>query len=115
MCGSEDAYRQHFGYREQPCDACLLAHEAHMVVERRARLEVEHKVGGTSKGFWIHRSLSEPPCTDCRDAYLAQQAINRQARARRRSQRPRTPLAAPGPSEITRGPEIATQPLALVS
>ncbi|MET9098323.1 WhiB family transcriptional regulator [Streptomyces antibioticus] len=113
VCGSEAAYRAHFGYREQPCDRCLLAHEARMTVDRRARLEAEHAAGGSSKGFWIHRSLSEPPCSDCREAYLTQQAINRQARARRRSQRPRTAHTALGPTDVLNGPQAGAQSLAL--
>lgn len=115
VCGSEDAYRAHFGYREQPCAKCRRAHEAHVTADRLARLAVEHQLpdGGSSKGFWIHRSLGQPPCEECREANLAQQALNRQVRARRSLQEPRTPRRSSRSAEALNGQQTGVQRLAL--
>ncbi|NUP17372.1 MAG: WhiB family transcriptional regulator, partial [Streptomyces sp.] len=113
-CGSEDAYRAHFGYREQPCADCVAAHEAHVEADRRARLAVEHEAGGSSVGFWLHRRLSEPPCAGCR----AQQAERWRAAARRREaargrRQPRRAGGTSGAAEALPGAPAATQPFAL--
>ena len=114
-CGSQEAYLSHFGYREQPCEACVRAHEEHITAERRARLEAEHQAGGSTVGFWLHRRLGETPCESCREAYLAQQAIARQARARRGRGRPRAASVASGVAEPATGAPAGVQPLALTA
>ncbi|MGW2379281.1 WhiB family transcriptional regulator [Streptomyces sp. NPDC001658] len=113
LCGSEDAYRSHMGYREQPCEECTAAHEEHITAERRARLELEHAAGGSTVGFWLHRRLGEPPCSECHGAFLAQQAIARHARARRGRARARAAAAASGVAEALPGAPAGTQALAL--
>lgn len=111
-CGSEEAYRAHFGYREQPCSACRAAHEEHIAGQRRARLDVIHASadGGSTVGYWLHRRLGEPSCFNCLRAVQAQQALNR---ARRGRGRPRGAARAAGASEAVTGAPAAVQPLAL--
>ncbi|NUP19242.1 MAG: WhiB family transcriptional regulator [Streptomyces sp.] len=111
-CGTEDAYRAHFGYREQPCPECVAAHEEHIAGKRRDRLNVEHATadGGSTVGYWLHRRLGEPACLRCLAAIQAQQAIKR---ARRGRTRPRATPAAPGATETASGAPAAVQPLAL--
>lgn len=113
LCGSEDAYRSHMGYREQPCAECVAAHEEHITAQRRARLEQEHAAGGSTVGFWLHRRLGEPPCRECHGAFLAQQAVNRQARARRGRGRARAASVTSGPAGALHGAPAGAQPLAL--
>jgi hypothetical protein len=110
-CGTQEAYLSHFGYREQPCEACVRAHEEHITGERRARLAAEHEAGGSTVGFWLHRRLGEAPCAGCREAYLAQQAVARQARARRARQRARAGRAVPAPAEAVPGAPAGAQAL----
>ncbi|RMB85605.1 WhiB family transcriptional regulator [Streptomyces shenzhenensis] len=88
VCGSEAAYRAHFGYREQPCDECTAAHDAHVEAERRARLAVEHEAGGSSRGYHLHRVLGEPACDECKGAQAKRSAADR-ARGRKSPQRAR--------------------------
>lgn len=114
LCGSEDAYRSHMGYREQPCDECVAAHEEHITGERRARLEQEHAAGGSTVGFWLHRRLGEPPCEGCR----AKQAEQWRASARRREaergrRQPRGARVASGARNAVNGAPAGVQPLAL--
>jgi hypothetical protein len=113
VCGSERAYRAHFTYREQPCDECQVAHEAHVTAGRRARLAVEHQGGGSSAGFWIHRSLGEPPCGGCRDAYLTLRSVGRRERARRGRHPSAGAAESLASTEALYGPQAGTQPLAL--
>lgn len=120
LCGSERAYAAHHRYREQPgpdCvdGDCVAAHQAHVTEQRRARLAKEHAAGGSSAGFWIHRSLSEPACEDCRKAERASQARWRRARARRGQGRARVASRAPGATEALRGRETGAQSLAIAS
>lgn len=86
VCGSERAYRAHFGYREQPCEACIRAHEEHIEAERRERLDAEHAKGGSSVGYFLHRRLGEPACPACLAANAAQ---SRTAKAQRGAGRAR--------------------------
>jgi len=114
-CGSEEAYRAHFGYREQPCEPCVAAHEAHIEGERRARLAVEHEAGGSARGWWIHRRLGEPPCRMCVAVYLAQQSKKRQERSRRGLQRARSGPAPLPASDPLRAPQTPAQRLPLTA
>lgn len=113
-CGSEDAYRAHFGYREQPCGECVAAHEEHITAQRRARLAEEHANGGSATGFWLHRRLGEPPCEGCR----AKQAEQWRASARRREaergrRQPRGARVASGARNTVNAAPAGVQPLAL--
>ncbi|MFI6639969.1 WhiB family transcriptional regulator [Streptomyces sp. NPDC050504] len=92
VCGSEEAYRSHFGYREQPCVACVAAHEAHIGAGRRARLAEAHRAagGGSAAGYWLHRRLGEVACAACVAAVQAR----RPARQARRGARPPAVAAA---------------------
>ncbi|MFI1734021.1 WhiB family transcriptional regulator [Streptomyces acidicola] len=112
-CGSEEAYRAHFGYRETPCDECKAAHEEHITTQRRARLDEEHAKGCSSTGFWLHRRLGEPPCAGCRGALQAQQAIAREARARRGRGLARAASTMSGAADRLRGAPAGAQPLPL--
>lgn len=120
LCGSEQAYRAHFKYRETPgADCvdgdCVAAHEAHITAERLARLEQEHAAGGSSVGFWLHRRLGQPACGECHGAYLAQQASSRQARARRGRTRSRAASVASDVADALRGAPAGAQPLPIAS
>ncbi|MFF7534899.1 WhiB family transcriptional regulator [Streptomyces bobili] len=114
-CGSEDAYRSHFGYREQPCEACRAAHEEHITADRRRRLLAEHALadGGSTVGYWLHRRLGERSCAACLEAVQAQQALVPSRAARRRRERARTALTSSGAAETLRSPQAPVQPLAL--
>jgi WhiB family redox-sensing transcriptional regulator len=115
LCGSEDAYRSHLGYREQPCEECTAAHEVHQEAERRARLEAEHAAGGSPNGYHLHRRLGEAACALCLEALRRQSAAARRARAGRRLQRPRTPSEAWRATGALSGPQTGTQPLPIAS
>ncbi|MFH9826750.1 WhiB family transcriptional regulator [Streptomyces bobili] len=114
-CGSEEAYRSHFGYREQPCEVCVAAHEEHITGQRRVRLAVEHARadGGSTVGYWLHRRLGERACRACMEALQVQQSLVPSRVARRRGERARTASVAPEVAETVRGPQTGAQPLAL--
>ena len=112
VCGSEDAYRAHFGYREQPCDACRAAHEEHITAQRRARLDEEHGKGGSGAGYFLHRRLGEAPCDPCREGLSAERACRPRSTPRGRA-RARAASVASGAAESVNGAPAAVQPLAL--
>ncbi|MFE0329044.1 WhiB family transcriptional regulator [Streptomyces sp. NPDC058960] len=116
VCGSEDAYRSHIGYREQPCEACTAAHEALVEEQRRERLDAEHANGGSAAGFWLHRRLGEDPCPVCRAKWADQQ----KAAGRRRGEQPgrgrsRAAAAARRSADALSGAHTGAQPLPIAS
>ena len=112
-CGSEEAYRAHFGYQERPCEACVQAHEEHITGQRRARLEEEHAAGGSVAGYFLHRRLGEPACGACLGAQRAASAAARRRKAGRGLQRRRAASGPSGAAEPLPSPQTAAQPLAL--
>lgn len=110
-CGSEDAYRAHFGYREQPCGECVAAHEVHIGGERRARLDVEHAAGGSTAGYWLHRRLGEPSCEACFGKFQAQLRVAAARRGPGRGRaRARAGSVTPGATGSLPGAPAGTQP-----
>jgi hypothetical protein len=113
VCGSADAYRSHFAYGEQPCEACTAAWEEQLLAERRRRLEAEHAKGGSSTGYHLHRRIGEPACEVCLGAMRRQSAAARRARAGRGLQRARSASAASASAETLPGRQAGVQRLAL--
>jgi hypothetical protein len=114
VCGSERAYRAHFSYREQPCDACWAAHEVHIEGERRARLAEEHAKGGSSRGYFIHRRLGEVACVLCR-AGQGREAKARRTRERAEAERARASWGDPWDPRTALAPQAGVQSLAIAS
>ena len=110
-CGSEDAYRAHFGYREQPCEECVQAHEVQIEAQRRARLAEEHAKGGSGVGYWLHRRLNEPACRTCLDALKAEKAARTVRGPGRGRTGARAISVAPGVADPAPGAPAAVQPL----
>ncbi|MGD1219978.1 WhiB family transcriptional regulator [Streptomyces krungchingensis] len=92
VCGTERAYRAHFGHRERPCAECVQAHEVKIAEQRRARLDAEHAGGGSTVGYFLHRRLGEPACEACLAAHVA---ANKVTRARGGAGRGRPRASAP--------------------
>lgn len=110
-CGSEDAYRAHFGYREQPCEECRAAHDEHILEDRRRRLDAEHAKGSSSTGYHLHRRIGEPACEACLGAMRAASAAARRRKAGRGLRRPRAASVAPGSVGALPGAPAAVQRL----
>lgn len=109
VCGSEDAYRQHFGYREQPCSPCVAAHEEHITAQRRERLAEEHAKGGTQTGYFLHRRLGEQPCAECKAGLQADRAAARRRGVKRRAVPPLVASVVSGATEGLRGAHAGVQ------
>ncbi|MFD6294546.1 WhiB family transcriptional regulator [Streptomyces sp. NPDC060235] len=110
VCGSERAYLSHFGYREQPCEACVRAHEEHVTAARRGRLAVEHGKGGSTVGYFLHRRLGEPACAECLAANAAQSRTAKAQRGARRGRaRSRAASGTSGAREIVSGAPAGVQ------
>ncbi|MBL1107375.1 WhiB family transcriptional regulator [Streptomyces sp. 5-8] len=114
LCGSERAYRAHFGYREQPCEECRAAHEEHVTAERRARLAEEHAAGGSVRGYELHRLLGEEACEACRGKRREKSKARRRAVPPRRG-RARGTSAAPGTPGAASAAPAGAQPLRIAS
>jgi hypothetical protein len=114
-CGSEDAYRSHFGYQERPCEACVQAHEEHITAQRRDRLDEEHAAGGSVAGYFLHRRLGEPACGACLGAQRAASAAARRRKAGRGLRRARTASVTPGVTEALSGAPAGAHALPIAS
>lgn len=120
LCGSERAYKAHFGYREQPgpdCTGgdCQAAHTEHVTAERRARLADEHATGGSARGYELHRRLGEEPCAACRQQRREQSTAGHRRTAPPRRERPHAASRQPQPSKALPDAPAGTQPLPIAS
>ncbi|MFI8865320.1 WhiB family transcriptional regulator [Streptomyces sp. NPDC053707] len=78
-CGTYKALQAHLRYDEE-CEECRDAQAARTLAERRTRLAIAHKAGGTVAGAAIHRRIGEPVCLPCRAAEARRSAVARAAR-----------------------------------
>jgi len=82
-CGTPAGYRRHYRLREQPCEECRDAYNAH---ERAtyAPKPLPRQPCGTPTGYKRHYKRRERPCQPCRDAYNAYERDRRKAKRQAR-------------------------------
>jgi len=113
-CGTNRGFFAHCGRGETPCAPCRAAHEEALAEDRRRRLDVEHRKGGTVWGYQLHRKLGERACAACRTAN-SQMSARWRARGRGAAERAVTPLGDRRVAEEPQGRQTGAQPLPIAS
>lgn len=110
-CGTVRGFRRHRGRDEVPCPRCQNAYDEAVSADRERRLGVEHGLGGTVRGYWLHWRMGEDACRPCKTAQ-GRKSAERRARARSRAEGLRVAAVTSGAAEPPRGAAEGVQGLA---